>query len=207
VGGTVVLVIVLDAGVAGAAYSNRAPSETNSFATGTVTEGSGGLTSACVLSGIYPGEPVGICKLQVSYAGSLPVYIGLDVAITTASGVGGSVLYNSNATGLTFTLSDGTTSYNLPSGAQVLDELAASSYPSGVPDAVFTSAAGQNSVTFTLTPTFATGQSSPDQYEGASASVTLTAHAVQSAHNALPAACTSGGHPIIGASCTGLSWS
>jgi hypothetical protein len=203
----VVLVIVLDAGVAGAAYSNRAPSETNSFATGTVTEGSGGLTSTCVLSNIYPGQPLGTCKLQVTYAGSLPVYIGLDVNITTASGAGGSVLYNGNATGLTFTLSDGTTSYNLPSGAQVLDELAASSYPSGVPDAVFTSTAGQNNVTFTLTPTFAGGQSSPDQYEGASASVTLAAHAVQSAHNALPAACTSGGRPIIGVSCTGLSWS
>ena len=202
-----ILALVLEAGVAGAEYSNGPPREKNSFAAGTVTEGSGGVTSTCALSSIYPGEPLGSCKLQVTYTGSISAYVGLDVVISTTSGSGGSVLYNENVAGLTFTLSDGTTNYDLPSGTQMLDELAASSYPSGVPDAIFTSAAGQNSVTFTLTPTFATGQSSPDQYEGASASLTLTAHAVQAAHQVFPAGCTSGGHPVIGVSCTGLAWS
>lgn len=205
--GIVLAALLLEVGVASATYSNRGSGETNSFTSGTLSESSGGASSTCQLSKVYPGESLGTCKLQITYTGNLPAYVGLDVVVTTSSGSGGSALYNGNAAGLTFTLSDGTTSYALPSGTQVLDELAASSYPAGVPDAIFTSTAGQNSVTFTLTPTFATGQSNPNQYEGASASVTLTAHAVQSAHNALPAACTSGGHPMIGVSCTGLLWS
>ncbi len=203
----VVTAVVLSTELAWSVLSNSPAIETNSFVAGTLTENSGGLSNSCTLTNIYPGQPLGSCVLQVLYTGSMPAYVGLDVVVSTSAGSGGSSLFNSNSSGVTFTLSDGTTSFTFPSGSQLLDELVASAYPSGHPNAVFTSTSGQNTATFTLTPTFATGQSNPNQYEGGSVTVTITAHAVQSAHNSLPSSCQSGGYPVIGASCTGLAWS
>jgi hypothetical protein len=166
------------------------------------------------------------CSFQVTYGGSISAYVGLDVLIVTKAGSGGTTLYDgTNSTGLTFKITDddtapappGGNSYGLPltvnagqkltttqcigtgpgdlgepTGSvcyQALDELAAHG-------ADVTTFMNTNEVTWTVTPSFPKTVGST--YEGATASLTLTALAVQAPANPLPATCTTS---TIGQSC------
>ncbi|HZS13686.1 MAG TPA: hypothetical protein VFC09_03715 [Candidatus Dormibacteraeota bacterium] len=166
------------------------------------------VTTACSYTNLAPGDLTGshTCSLGVTYSGTLPAYMSLTVQVQSAKGIGTKSLYDgSNSTGLTLSISDGHTTYIVPTGTGVTgspcpatytcwtatNELAAW-YSGSTPNLSFTTG---KAVTWTVTPRFPTIAGNP--YQGAHATVTLTAQAVQAGANPLPAGCTTStiGHP------------
>jgi len=205
----------LGAGVALAFFSDSTSSLAN-LALGTVSLGNP-QTTTCTYNALTPGDLTGSthCTFSVTYTGSLPAYMALDVQIQATAGSGGTTLYDgTNTKGLTLSISDGGhSSYTIPTGPgstgspcpsgdtcwTASNELAATYGPTSV---IFTSG---SSVTFTLTPMFPTSVKNP--YQGGSATVLLTAHAVQSPGNTIPGTCNT---TTIGQSCPaggGFAWS
>ena len=183
-------------------------------------------------SPIVPGTSMTPCSFKVTYTntGSIPAYVALNVLIVThaGSGPGAVPLYNPGSPtppgpGLTFIVKDddaSSNSYDVPVTAvsndqctgnaagdlgepagsvcyQATNELAAW----GASNKVFEQ---NDTVTWTITPSFAS--INDGSYQGATASITLAAQAVQQPANTIE--CTS--TPTIGQSCTptgSFSWS
>lgn len=206
---------------AGAAYAylSVGGSGTGSASTGSVILSVNSAAShTCSYSSLSPGDLTGsaTCALSVIYTGSVPAYVSLTVAIQSEAGPGGSPLYDgSGINGLTLSVSDGHNSFTVPTGPGTTggtcpvgdmcwtasNELSAW-YSGTTPNLVFASGDG---ATFTITPLFAKAAGNP--YQGGSASVSLTAQAVQSPANTLPASCTTS---TIGKPCPAsgsFSWS
>ena len=180
-------------------------------ATGTVKLGVGEpATTTCTYAGLSPGDLAGssTCALSVNYTGSVPAFVSITVEVRSIAGSGGATLYDgSNTDGLTFSVSDGQTSFAVPTGPGLTggscpagytcwsspDDLAAW-YSGATSSLIFTNASP--TVTWTVTPFFPA--SAGNQYQGASASLTLVAQAIQSEPTPLPAGCTTS---TIGQSC------
>ncbi len=158
-------------------------------------------TTTCNYANLAPGDLTGsrTCSLGVTYSGSLPAYMSLTVQVQSAKGTSTKSLYDgTNSTGLTLSISDGHHTYSVPTGSGTTggacpatytcwtasNDLAAW-YSGSTPNLSFSSG---NSVTWTVTPLFPTIAGNP--YQGAAASVTLTAQAVQAGANPLPSGCT-----------------
>jgi hypothetical protein len=192
---------------------------TGSASTGSVTLGlNAPATTVCTYSNLSPGDLTGAqsCALSVTYTGSLSAYGSLTVALQSKAGSGGTKLYDgTNTSGLTLSISDGHKTFTVPTGAGTTggscpagftcwtssNELAGW-YTGATPNLIFTNTS--SAVTWTVTPLFPKGVLNP--YQGGTATLTLTAQAVQSAGNTLPAACTTStiGTPCSGA---GFGWS
>jgi hypothetical protein len=207
-------------GVTLALYSNKPTGETNTFSAGTVTL-SNNVSSACSTTGMAPGDSA-TCTLITTYAGTLPGYMAMDVYIAAKSNAAGGgsplALYNPSDTGntATITLNSPSVSYAVPTTGSTL---ACGTGPDGVNYTTYNvcyqvvnylvslTAFSSGSVTFTTVLSMPAGQ--PNTYQGGSAVVVLTAHAVQSKNNTLN--CTVGGtSPTAGAVCTastGFAWS
>ena len=204
---TAVIVIVVAAGAlitgVATAFFSQSKSQPGSVAIARVTLGADAPASAtCGFSSLAPGDLTGVpaCGLAIQYVGSTPGYVALSVEIQSRAGVGGTPLYDgSNATGLTFSISDGHASYEVPTGPgstggscpagftcwTASDDLAAW-YSGSIPGLAFTGASAP--VTWTVSPSFPTTVG--NAYQGGSATLILTAHAVQTSPNPLPSACS-----------------
>ena len=207
--GIVVGVLALGAGIAFAFFSDTSTSQ-NNLALGTVALNmNDSQSSTCNYSALDPGDLTGstTCSLSVTYTGSLSAYVSLSVAVQSEAGPGGATLYDgSNSSGLTLSISDGHNTFALPTGAgttggscpagftcwSMANDLAAS-YSGSTPDLTFSSG---DTATWTVTPKFS--KTAPNAYQGASASLVLTAQAVQAPGNPLPVTCTTS---TIGLSC------
>ena len=158
-------------------------------------------SSSCDYANLTPGDLTGLnqCTLAVNYTGSVPAFVSLSVEVASIAGSGGGLLFNgSGSSGLTFTISDGHNSFEVPAGPGTTggscpagytcwtspDDLAAW-YTGVTPSLDFTGASPV--VTWTVTPVFPT--SAGNAFEGGSAKLTLTARAVQGEPNPLPAGC------------------
>lgn len=188
---------------AAAAFITLTGQGTGSASVGQVSMGLSASPSSttCTFGSLAPGDLTGAntCVLSVTYTGTIPAFLSLTVAVQSRAGAGGHLLFDgTNTAGLTLAISDGRRSFTVPTGAGTTG----GSCPSGatcftVPNELAAWYAGVNpvlafttgkSVTWTVTPRFpATVDNS---YQGASATVTLTAQAVQAPANALPGTCT-----------------
>ena len=207
--GSVVSVIALFCLTAGSTFallSATKASGSNNLTAGTVTLGTTQTVTCSANGGITPGQALNNCQLPITYTGTTSSYVGLDVLIISDPGIGGTALYTNNSAGLILTVSDGIHSYTIPTtsitGAacsalggdtnatcfQIKDELAEVTGPSG--DAGNTIWSSNDSTTFTLTSSFPVATAG--YTSGGTATVTLTAHAIQTGHNGSLAGCTVG---------------
>ena len=188
---TVGAVATLIAGVTFGLFSaTNTQTGTNSFTAGTVTQGSP-ATTTCTISNMVPGDsstgytpaPSGQtnaqsapCTFAVTYTGSAPAYLGVDVA------VGGSSLYDGTTNGLQLQVSDGTTSYTTGGALNGTSNLLVSTTPD----------AGSSNTVHTLTVNYALPTAATNAKQGLSTTLTLTIHAVQSGNNNFVTGCSAG---------------
>src|SRR5207302_1003640 len=94
-------VIALSLTAAGVTFAlmsaTRTQASANTFTEGTVSfQTTTGVTCAAN-SGITPSSTLTTCQLAVTYNGTASGYVGLDILIITAPGVGGTALYTANS--------------------------------------------------------------------------------------------------------------
>ena len=185
---------------------------------GTVTVGTGAPASVtCTIANMMPGDsstgaPIGsqadsACTYNVKYTGSASAWLAVDVAITNGS----TALYDGTATGLQLYLNDANSTYltsTAPTSGTTFKTAAgtATSLPAaGIQDLLVsaTAAAANTAVGFTLD--YALPIASGNIYQGGSATVTLTFHAVLAGTNSLPSTCTSAGSQCLAGD--GFAWS
>ena len=205
-------VATLVAGFTFGLFSATESSGANTFTTGTVSVGAGSPASVtCTISNVVPGDSSAgastgskadtTCTYNVKYTGSAPAYLAVDVAVAN----GTTALYDGTATGLQLYLKDGTpTSYvNGTSFTQQGGGSAALSAGTTSNLLVSTSAASTGTaVNFSLD--YLLPAAAGNSYQGGSATVTLTFHAVQSGNNPLPGTCAAGQQCNAG---SGFAWS
>jgi hypothetical protein len=208
---TVGAIAALTLGATFGLFSATSPSQNPSFTAGTVTL-TQPVDKACTITNIVPGDSnaaVSTCTFTTSYTGNVPAYLGLDVSIASAAansvppGYGYAAptplpLYDASAAGIQLTVSDGTTTYlngttvnaaNLANNSGVTSLLVSTTPDPG----------GSTAHTFTVG--YSMPLSSQNAYQGASATLTLVLHAVQSAHQGSVASCNAG------RTCSGITWS
>ena len=189
-----------------ARLSGQTAANADQFTAGTVSFSSIAGVTCTANSGAIPGQALNTCQLSVTYSGTASGYVGLDILVVTDSGVGGTPLYTANSGGMTFTVSDGTHAFTIPTtsftGApctalggdanatcyQTKDELTAVTSPAG--DAGRKTWVNGDAATFTLTPSFAVATAGTTS--GGTATVSLTAHATQTTDNGSIGSCTVG---------------
>jgi predicted ribosomally synthesized peptide with SipW-like signal peptide len=227
---TVGAIGTLVAGVTFGLFSATTPTQSNTFTAGTVTL-TQPVSTSCAITKLVPGDQttgyipanaggqtntaVAQCKLQVTYGGTVPANLGLDVAVT---GTAGSPVqaYAPGNTGLTPTaapgLYDGTSN-----GLQVelTDSIDYTSYWSGTTvnggafagpassiNDLLVAKAALNGTSVTFTVDYALPTAANNAYQSAASTITLTAHAVQSGNNGDTNLCT------LGHTCAGITgWS
>jgi hypothetical protein len=212
------VVAIIAIGMTLGLYGTSEASTGGSFADGTVTVGTGTPASVtCTIPDMVPGDssagaPIGSkadasCTYNVKYTGSASAWLAVDVAITNGS----TALYDGTATGLQLYLNDANSTY-LTSAAPTAGTTyktaggAAATLPAtGIQDLLVstTAAATGTSVGFTLD--YALPIASGNIYQGGSATVTLTFHAVLAGTNSLPGTCTSAGQQCPAGD--GFAWS
>jgi len=177
----------------------------NTFTGGTVTVAAGTPASVtCSITNMVPGDssagaPIGskaatACTYNMKYTGSATAYLAVDVAVSN----GTTSLYDGTATGLQLYLKDGTTTYltsTAPTAGTTFTAQGgtATLLPIGTTANLLVSptpAATGTAVSFTLN--YAVPIASGNTYQGGSATVTLTFHAVQAGNNPVTAACVAG---------------
>jgi hypothetical protein len=161
---------------------------------------SGGVSGTCTATALVPNGSATICTLKVSYTGSLPGWMGLDIFIATSPGAGGENLYNPGASDNppAFSVTDSNAvSYALPTTAlascpsgpySTFNKCYQTTSPLLVSTAPLTNSSPQ--ATFNVSITLPTNNSS--NYQGATAATVLTAHAVQASNNGTTSGCTAG---------------
>ena len=203
---TVGAAATLAGGVTFGLFSASGAGGANTFTGGTVTVGTGTPVSVnCVITNMVPGDSssgaaIGskaatACTYNMKYTGSATAWMAVDVAVSN----GTTPLYDGTATGLQLYLKDGTPSTYLTSTAPTAGTTfavqggAATSLPSGTTANLLVSttpATTGTAVIFTLN--YAVPIATGNTYQGGSATVTLTFHAVQAGNNPLPGACVAG---------------
>jgi hypothetical protein len=186
-------------------FSSTNSSGSNTFTAGTVTVGPGSASSVtCTIPNMVPGDsssgaPIGNktdtqCTYNVKYTGSAGAWLGVDVTVTNGS----TALYDGTATGLQLYMKNGSTTFltsTAPTaGTTYAKEGGASAdLPAGTTSNLLvstTAATTGTAVNFTLD--YAVPIATGNNYQGGSATVTLTFHAVQSGNNPLPSDCAAG---------------
>lgn len=192
--------------------------QTTHYVAGTVTLG-GSATGSCDINtppgtDVKPGDTY-TCTFNTTYTGN-SAYEALDVFVATKAGTGGTNLYNPGGTnGLTIGISDGTTTYTVPTTALTppcptvngIDYSTGGWTCYGMNNELLRSTGSTvtpESFTITVNLPLAAG----NIYQGGSADIVLTAHAVQTKNNTI--ACSGQTAPFTaGATCTpgtGFSW-
>lgn len=213
--GVVAIIVV---GMTLGLYGTSQASTGSGFSGGTVTVGTGAPASVtCTIANIMPGDssagaPIGskadsACTYNVKYTGSASAWLAVDVTITNGS----TALYDGTATGLQLYLNDANSTYltsTAPASGTTFKTAAgtATSLPAtGIQDLLVsaTAAAANTAVGFTLD--YALPIASGNIYQGGSATVTLTFHAVLAGTNSLPSTCTSAGSQCLAGD--GFAWS
>jgi len=216
---TIGAVAALVGGVSFGLFSGTQSSSTQSFTAGTVTVGAGTPTSVtCTITNMVPGDssagaPIGskadtTCTYNVKYTGSANAWLAVDVTV----GNGSPALYDGTATGLQLYLKAGSTTYvtsTAPTaGTTYLNQSGtATSLPTGTTaDLLINTTAATTNTAVSFTLDYALPIASGNTYQGGSATVTLTFHAVQSGSNPLPTspACAVGQQCNAG---SGFAWS
>jgi hypothetical protein len=166
-------------------FSSTPASETNSFTAGTVTLSSD-ATGKCTVTNIAPGDS-GTCTFAATYSGSLPAYLALNVAV----GAGTTPLYDSSVNGLQFNVTDSqTSSVSYMNGTTLNGAATSGNSPSASNLLVNKNSFSSGTITWTVAWSLPT--SAGNAYQAGSSTLTLTAHAVQSAHNGSTTTCTAG---------------
>ena len=159
-------------------------------------------TTVCHISDLVPGDSPAPapCRFSVSYTGTVPAYVALNVVVRSAIGRTGHSLYDAGRPdGITFEISDGHHLFDTLSGPaqnggacpprltcwSVQNDLAAWYRPAGA-DLVFTR--DTPAISWTETPVIPAGLG--NEFQGATATLVLTAEAVEATTNALPPTCT-----------------
>ena len=196
----------LAGGVTFGLFSASGAGGANTFTGGTVTVGTGTPASVvCTITNMVPGDssagaPIGgkadtACTYNMKYTGSATAYLAVDVAVSN----GTIPLYDGTATGLQLYLKDGTPTTYLTSTAPTAGTTftaqggTSASLPIGTTANLLVSttpAATNTAVSFTLN--YAVPIATGNTYQGGSATVTLTFHAVQAANNPVTGACLAG---------------
>jgi len=204
-----VAIVVALAGIATAStygwFSAQVPSQSAMLTTGTLRLGESAVHT-CTVTNLLPGDAStgeGRSKMQcsftVTYNGTMPAYLGLDVSIagtklgTDPNGnVAGSYLYDSSPAGLQLLIRDNQSpQVTYMSGTTLGGSPTSGSSPdSGVLLVSTTPFTNGNSVTFTVD--YSLPSTTTNAYQDASSSVTLTADAAQAANNGSTAGCTPG---------------
>jgi hypothetical protein len=155
------------------------------------------------VSGLLPNGATTTCTFTTTYPGPASAYLAVNVLIQAQAGTGGTRLFNpadssNNDVQITITSSSPSVTYTVPSTATTC--------PSGAPsgsacyeldnELISTSPVTGATVAFSVTASVPT--SSPNGYQGGTAQVILTTHAVQSGGNTL--SCTA--VPAVGSPCT-----
>jgi len=190
-----------------------------SFSGGTVTVGTGTPASVtCTIANMVPGDssagaPIGSkadasCTYNVKYTGSASAWLAVDVGLTNGS----TALYDGTATGLQFYLNDADSTSYLTSAAPTAGTTyktetgATAGLPAaGIQDLLVSTTAVATGTSASFTLDYALPIASGNIYQGGSATVTLTFHAVLAGTNSLPGTCTSAGDQCLAGS--GFAWS
>ena len=203
---TVGAAATLAGGVTFGLFSASGASGANTFTGGTVTVGTNTpISVVCTLANMVPGDSssgaaIGskaatACTYNMKYTGSATAWMAVDVAVSN----GTTPLYDGTATGLQLYLKDGTPTTYLTSTAPTAGTTftaqggTATSLPTGTTANLLVSttpATTGTAVSFTLN--YAVPIATGNAYQGGSATVTLTFHAVQAGNNPLPGACVAG---------------
>ena len=203
---TIAAAATLAGGITFGLFSASGASGANTFTGGTVTVAAGTPTSVtCSITNMVPGDssagaPIGgktdtACTYNMKYTGSATAYLAVDVAVSN----GTIPLYDGTATGLQLYLKDGTPTTYLTSTAPTAGTTftaqggTSASLPIGTTANLLVSttpAATNTAVSFTLN--YAVPIATGNTYQGGSATVTLTFHAVQAANNPVTGACLGG---------------
>jgi predicted ribosomally synthesized peptide with SipW-like signal peptide len=178
-------VVALATGVTFGLFSATQTSSGNTLTAGTVTEGTPSVTT-CTTSNIVPGDS-GDCTISVTYTGSAPANLGLDLSVAGTPGTlvqaygdgtpaAAAGLYDPlTSNGLVYTITDNVATSYSTSGL--------SSANSSVTDLLAAKAVGTGTVrTFTIHWQLPSGAS--NAFQAAATSLTATVHAVQSGNNA-----------------------
>ncbi len=200
-------------------YSAAEASTGNSFTTGTVTVGTGTPTSVtCTITNMVTGDSsagaaIGskadtTCTYNVKYTGSAPAWLAVDVAVANSS----PALYDDTAAGLQLYLKDASSTSYLTSTAPTAGTTyktaggTATALPAaGITDLLVSATAATTGTAASFSLDYALPIASGNTYQGGSATVTLTFHAVQSGNNPLPLTCTTAGTQCLPGS--GFVWS
>lgn len=191
----------LIAGTTFGLFSATAPSQNNTFSTGTVTLDQT-ATTACTFSNIVPGDTASDCNYTATYTGSTPAWMAVDVVIATSksadtSGIGGTPavtardLYDPSGSSpkpsLTLTSNSGAVTYSLPTTADgsCPAEFSTADKCYHLNNLLVSTSTFSNTNAVTFVAEQAVGQLVGNAYQNASTTIKLTAHAVQSAHNSI----------------------
>jgi hypothetical protein len=212
------VVAIIAIGMTLGLYGTSEASTGSGFSDGTVTVGTGAPASVtCTIPDMMPGDssvgaPIGSkadtsCTYNVKYTGSASAWLAVDVAITNGS----TALYDGTATGLQLYLNDANSSY-LTSAAPTAGTTykteagAAATLPAaGIQDLLVSTAAAATGASASFTLDYALPIASGNIYQGGSATVTLTFHAVEAGTNSLPGTCTTAGQQCLAGD--GFAWS
>lgn len=189
------------AGATLARFSTTQTSGSNSLAAGTVTLSDSAI-SGCPVSGLLPDDTASACTFTATYSGPVSAYLALDVLIETQPGSGGSDLYNPADAGndlqVSITSAGPAVSYTVPTTATGCPGSAPSGSTCYELDDELVSVSAVTSASVTFTASVLLPASSTSGYQGGTAQIIMTAHAVQSANNGLSCA---GGSPSAGSPC------
>jgi hypothetical protein len=232
VGGAVTSVGAAAALLAGATFgffsSAGVASGGNTFTAGHVVVGldSNGVQVPCAIGPMSPGDTDAkagnvVCKYEVKYTGDVNAYLAMDLAITGAPGTPIEVpytqttapaakqgLYDGSATGLQFTISDGTVNYM--SGTTYKDQatgaatnLTASGGTASIADLLVTATPITTGATKHITVNYTLPTTAGNGYNLATSTLVMRIHAVQADNNAIPSSCLAAGNVCA----TGMNWS
>lgn len=191
-----------------ALFSATETGGTNTFASGTVEVGENGASTTCSVSGMMPGDsssnhPLGSktltpCNYKVKYVGSASAYLAVDILVTA----GTKVLYDGSDLGLQFNVATGT-GLSLMSGTKYKNSSnTATTVTAGTAatNLLLSKSAAVTNDTWQFDVNYLLPIDAPNSFQGSTATITLTFHAVQAANQSV-ASCTAGSE------CTAISWS
>jgi predicted ribosomally synthesized peptide with SipW-like signal peptide len=205
-------VAALVAGFTFGLFSATESSGANTFTAGTVSVGTGSPASVtCTVTNMVPGDSSAgaatgsksdsTCTYNVKYTGSANAWLAVDVAVSNGS----TALYDGTANGLQLYLKDGAPTTYLNGTSYTQQGGGSAALPVGTTSNLLvstTAATTGTAVNFSLD--YLLPSSAGNSYQGGSATVTLTFHAVQSGNNALPGTCAAGQQCNAGGS---FAWS
>ena len=199
---TLIAASSLVVGITFSIFTAMSPAQSNNFASGSVSLATSAMQS-CPIAGLLPtGVTATPCTFTETYSGSTSAYLATDVLIETQAGSGGIPLYNptdaSNDLQVTITSTTPSVTYSVPTESTTCPGTPAEGSVCYALDnelVATTPFAATSTVDFAISVSLPT--SSLTGYQGGTAQVILTTHAVQSAHNTLACVSAVPGTPCV----------